>query len=260
MIERAKGRVLITGSTAGLGAAAARQLLDDGHEVVLHARTQDRAADVSALARQATGVVIGDLADVDGVRRIADGANTIGEIDAVIHNAGVYAEAERFGTREGHARTLAVNVLAPYLLTVWVEGPARLIYITSGMHRQGDRSLRDIDWAARRWSGVQAYCDSKLFVTALAFAVARRRPAVHAHAADPGWVPTRMGGPGAPDDLELGHRTQTWLAVADDPAATGEPGYWYHERRQAPAAATLDERFQDGLLDALHRITDVAFP
>jgi NAD(P)-dependent dehydrogenase (short-subunit alcohol dehydrogenase family) len=76
------------------------------------------------------------------------------------------------------------------------------------MHKSGDSSLRDIDWATRRWNGVQAYCDSKLCVTGLAFAVARRWPTRPAHAVDPGWVPTRMGGPGAPDDLELGHRTQ----------------------------------------------------
>ena len=250
-------RVLITGSTTGLGAAAARQLLDEGHEVVLHARNAGRAADVGDLAPSCVGVVVGDLASRDETRSVADAADTIGGIDAVIHNAGIYVERQRVATPDGHARTLAVNVLAPYLLTAWIDGPTRLVYITSGMHQQGDESLRDIDWTARRWNGTQAYCDSKLFVTALAFAVARRSPGIHAHAVDPGWVPTRMGGAGAPDDLELGHRTQAWLAVTDDPAATGPAGYWYHHSRRAPAPATLDDTFQDRLLEELDRLTGV---
>lgn len=186
-------RVLITGSTTGLGRAAARDLLDDGHEVVLHARNSARAGSVDDLARRAAGVVIGDLASAQETRGMADQANVIGGIDAVIHNAAVYVDPQRVATPEGHARTLAVNVLAPYVLTVWMDRPSRLVYMSSGMHRDGDISLRDIDWTARRWNGVQAYCDSKLFITALAFAVGRRWPGVRAHAVDPGWVPARVG-------------------------------------------------------------------
>jgi NAD(P)-dependent dehydrogenase (short-subunit alcohol dehydrogenase family) len=146
------------------------------------------------------------------------------------------------------------------MLTAWISRPSRLVYMSSGMHRDGDASLRDIDWTARRWSGVQAYRDSKLFITALALAVARRWPDVRANAVDPGWVPTRMGGPGAPDDLELGHLTQTWLAVSDHPDATGTGGYRYHQRRRSPAPAALDESFQDALLDELTRLTSVPLP
>jgi NAD(P)-dependent dehydrogenase (short-subunit alcohol dehydrogenase family) len=253
-------RVLITGSTTGLGRAAARDLLDDGHEVVLHARNSARADSVADLARRAAGVVVGDLASADETRGVADQANAIGGIDAVIHNAAIYMDPRRVATPEGHARTLAVNVLAPYVLTVWMNRPSRLVYMSSGMHRDGDASLRDIDWTARRWSGVQAYCDSKLFITALAFAVGRRWPEVRANAVDPGWVPTRMGGPGAPDDLDLGYLTQTWLAVSDDPEAAATGGYWYHQRRRSPAPAALDERFQDALLDELTRLTSVPLP
>jgi NAD(P)-dependent dehydrogenase (short-subunit alcohol dehydrogenase family) len=253
-------RVLITGSTAGLGRAAARDLLDDGHEVVLHARNSMRADSVADLARRSAGVVVGDLASADETRGVADEANAIGGIDAVIHNAAIYADPRRAATPEGHARTLAVNVLAPYVLTAWISRPSRLVYMSSDMHKDGDASLRDIDWTARRWSGVQAYCDSKLFITALAFIVARRRPNLRANVVDPGWVPTRMGGPGAPDDLELGYLTQTWLAVSDHPEAARTGGYWYHRRRRSPAPAALDERFQEALLDELTRLTSVPLP
>lgn len=253
-------RVLITGSTAGLGFAAARSLLDEGHQVMLHARNSARAVDLADLAPGAAGVAVGDLASADETRGVADQVNAIDGIDAVIHNAAIYVDPRRVETPEGHARTLAVNALAPYMLTAWIDRPARFVYISSGMHKQGDASLRDIDWTARSWSGVQAYCDSKLFVTALAFAVGRRWPDVHANAVDPGWVATRMGGPGAPDDVELGHRTQTWLAVSDDPEATRSGGYWYHQMHQAPAPAAIDESFQDALLDELSRLTHVRLP
>jgi NAD(P)-dependent dehydrogenase (short-subunit alcohol dehydrogenase family) len=250
-------RIFITGSTEGLGRAAALALLDDGHEVVLHARNASRGASIDGLANRAFGVVIGDLGSAQETHDVADRVNSIGRMDAVIHNAGIYIDPQRVATPEGHARTLAVNVLAPYVLTAEIERPARLIYIGSNMHRSGDASLHDIDWTSRRWSGVQAYSDSKLFLAALAFSAARRWPDIHSNVVDPGWVPTRMGGPSAPDDLELGHTTQVWLAVSDEPGATGSGGYWYHRRRQAPAPAVADVGFQDALLDELRRISGV---
>src|SRR6516165_1942892 len=134
-------RVLVTGSTTGLGWSSARQLIEDGHEVVLHARNAARLDSVADLAARAAGVVIGDLANADETHGIADQVNAIGGIDAVIHNAAIYTNQRRVTTAEGHAQTLAVNVLAPYLLTAWVKGPSRLVYISSSMHADGDRSL-----------------------------------------------------------------------------------------------------------------------
>jgi NAD(P)-dependent dehydrogenase (short-subunit alcohol dehydrogenase family) len=203
------GRIFITGSTDGLGRAAARTLMEEGHQVVLHARSRERAPAVTDLAPRSAGVVIGDLSSAVETRRIADQVNSIGRMDAVIHNAGTYLEPNRGATPEGHARTLAVNTLAPYMLTALIERPGRLVYLSSSMHRGVGGSLRDIDWVERRWDPSRAYSESKLYVTALAFAVARRWPDVLSNAVDPGWVPTRMGGPRAPDDLEMGHLTQT---------------------------------------------------
>jgi NAD(P)-dependent dehydrogenase (short-subunit alcohol dehydrogenase family) len=253
-------RIFITGSVDGLGRAAARTLIEAGHDVVLHARSAARAADFGDLAKQAATVVVGDLSSVRETRDVAEQVNAVGTMDAVIHNAGVYTTPRRIATPDGHAQTFAVNVLAPYLLTATMHRPSRLVYLTSGMHRGGDASLRDLDWTARRWSGMQAYSDSKLLVTALAFAIARRWPDVLSNAVDPGWVPTKMGGPGAPDDIELGHRTQEWLAVGEDPAAKVTGGYWFHQQRQAPAPAALDEDFQQRLLRELASVTGVSLP
>ena len=250
--------IFITGSTDGLGRAAARALIDEGHDVVLHARSRERAASTLAdLAPRSAGVVIGDLSGAADTRGIADQVNAIGTMDAVIHNAGAYATKGRTPTPEGHAAILAVNTLAPYMLTALIERPRRLVYLSSGMHRGGVASLRDIDWVERRWNASQAYSDSKLYVTALAFAVARHWPGVLSHAVDPGWVPTKMGGPGAPDDFEQGYLTQTWLAVSDDPAAAVSGRYWHHRRMQAPAPGASDPRFQDELSGRLAELTGV---
>jgi NAD(P)-dependent dehydrogenase (short-subunit alcohol dehydrogenase family) len=203
-------------------------------------------------------VVIGDLASAADTRKIAEQVNDIGRMDAVIHNAGIYNEPSRNATPEGHARILAVNILAPYMLTALIEQPSRLIYLSSGLHRSGDGSLRDIDWTERRWDTSRAYAESKLYIVALAFAVARRWPDVLSNAVNPGWVPTKMGGARAPDDLEMGHQTQTWLAVSDDPAAKISGRYWFHRQPQTPATEVSDPSFQDQLTAKLAELTGVS--
>lgn len=252
--------VFVTGSTQGLGRATAEALLSQGHQVVVHARDQTRASTLSDLVERGARVVVGDLASQQQTRVLADQVNELGRMDAVVHNAGVFGDAQRFPTPEGHPRTLAVNVLAPYLLTALLQRPDQLVYLSSGMHHSGDTTLRDLDWTTRRWDPTQAYSDSKLFVTALAFAVARRWPQVHSNAVDPGWVPTRMGGPGAPDNLEQGHVTQVLLATGDASTADASGQLWHHQHPQRAAAATGDPHFQDRLIDILARMTGVPLP
>jgi NAD(P)-dependent dehydrogenase (short-subunit alcohol dehydrogenase family) len=251
-------RIFITGSTDGLGRGAASVLMGEGHDVVLHARTLERAAALSDLAPDAAGVVIGDLSSAAETRELADQVNEIGRMDAVIHNAGVFLEPSRSTTADGHPKTLAVNTLAPYLLTALIDRPDRLIYLSSGLHHTGAGSLRDIEWTGRQWNARQAYAESKLQVTALALTLARAWPDVLSNAVDPGWVPTKMGGPAATGDLKLGYLTQTWLAVSKDTTAIVSGGYWYHRQRREPAAEARDPAFQDQLMDRLAALTGVA--
>jgi NAD(P)-dependent dehydrogenase (short-subunit alcohol dehydrogenase family) len=236
-------RIFITGSTDGLGRAAAQSLLEDGHEVVVHARNSDRLTAVRELLDRGAAAVVGDLSDLEQTRGIAGQVNRLGRMDAVIHNAGV----------NSGPHVLPVNVVAPYLLTALVDRPQRLVYLSSGMHRGGRASLTGMDWSGRRTTG--SYSDSKLFVTALAAAFARIWADVFSNAVDPGWVPTKMGGPGAPDDLRLGHVTQQWLATSDDPDARTSGGYWHHQRRAEPHRSVRDWRFQDQLVEDLARFT-----
>ncbi|RIX28657.1 SDR family NAD(P)-dependent oxidoreductase [Amnibacterium setariae] len=254
-------RVFITGSTDGLGYNAARQLLDDGHDVVLHARNETRAQELRRHIPVSTKVLIADLGHQAEVTALAAEANALDPFDAVIHNAGLgYRQHERGATPEGHAAVLAVNVLAPYLLTALMRRPKRLIYLSSGMQQGGEADLDDIDWTARSWDGVQAYSDSKLFDTTLAFAVARRWTDIYSNSVEPGWVATKMGGPGAPDDLDAAHRTQTWLATSNDATATVTGRHFYHQRERAAHPAASSTAFQDRLLLQLDQLTGVAFP
>lgn len=241
-------RVFITGSTDGLGRETARALQASGHEVVIHARNRHRREAVRDLIDAGARALVGDLADLDDVRAVADAVNRLGRMDAIIHNAGVYHGLE----------VMPVNIVAPYLLTALIEPPARLVYLSSSAHYAGHPgNLAGIDWTGRTGG---SYPSSKLFVTALALAAARRWPRTVSNAVDPGWVPTKMGGPGAPDDLRLGHLTQEWLATSDDPDASTSGGYWHHQERRDPNPAAADPAFQDRLLTALAAHTGVWFP
>jgi NAD(P)-dependent dehydrogenase (short-subunit alcohol dehydrogenase family) len=238
-------RILVTGSADGLGRLAADSLVSAGHEVVVHARSPKRASSLDPLVERGADLVVGDLTVREDVLRIAAELGAGKPLDAVIHNAGVWS---------GRA-VMPVNIVAPYLLTALLTAPRRLVYLSSGSHFGGRASLTGVDWRGLR---AGSYSDSKLFVTTLAAAVARLRPAVLSNAVDPGWVPTRMGGRGAPDDLELGHRTQEWLATSDEPEAVTSGGYWYHRERVRPHRAVHDEAFQDRLLQALLEETGVS--
>lgn len=242
-------RVFITGSSDGLGRKAAQLLLEQGHEVVLHARNEQRAKDTMATVPGATAVAVGDLSSIVQTKRVADQVNQIGRLDAVIHNAAVgYREPKRLVTEDGLPHVFAINTLAPYILTALIERPKRLVYLSSGLHRSGNISLQDLAWEKRQWNGAQAYSDTKLHDVLLAFAIARLWPDVLSNALEPGWVATKMGGPAAPDDLDKAHRTQVWLAASEDAAAMVTGEYFYHQRLRSPHPGTRDLERQEELL------------
>jgi NAD(P)-dependent dehydrogenase (short-subunit alcohol dehydrogenase family) len=163
-------------------------------------------------------------------------------------------------TEPGVPNIFAVNVLAPYIMTALIERPNRLVYLSSGMHHGVRPCMDDLLWTRRAWSGWSAYAESKLCDVLLAFAIARRWRDVKSNALEPGWVPTKMGGRSAPDDLQQGCVTQAWLATSQDELARSTGRYYYHQQLREPNPIARDVKVQDELLAECARISGVRFP
>ena len=253
-------RIFISGSSAGLGLMAGQLLASQGHQIVLHARNAHRADDARRELPAVEHVVIGDLETVAGAKDVAGQVNTLGQFDAVIHNAAVgYREAHRV-TADGLPHVFAINTLSAYILTALIDRPRRLVYLSSGMHHHAHANLDDILWKTRRWNGSNAYAESKLHDTILAFAIARRWDNVFSNSLEPGWVPTKMGGAGAPDDMAQAHLTQAWLAAGDDPKADVTGRHFYHLKPLTPNLEASDPALQDRLIQICASLSGIQLP
>lgn len=241
-------RIFITGSSDGLGQLAAKALIEQGHQVVLHARNKERGQEALRKTPGAETVLIANLASMEETKKLAADVNALGRFDAVIHNAGVY--------QESGSVIAAVNTFAPYILTCLIQKPERLIYLSSGMHLQGNSNIEKLTGDTNRIS----YSDSKLHVVLLSMAVARKWSDVYSNAVDPGWVATKMGGPGAPDNLEKGFQTQAWLAVSNDEQAKISGHYFYHQKQKHSVPEVKDVNTQERFLAACEEITGIRFP
>jgi len=239
--------IFITGSADGLGHLVAKLLISQGHQVVLHARNVERAQQALDKLPGAENALAADLSNLEETKNLAAEVNALGSFDAVIHNAGVY--------RATGKEIFAVNSLAPYILTCLVQKPKRLIYLSSGMHTQGDARLNNLS----QEKGV-SYSDSKLHNLILSMAAARRWPDIFSNAVDPGWVPTKMGGSGAPDDLEKGYQTQAWLAVSEDEEAKVSGRYFYHQKEKKCLSTAGDISVQEKFISLCEDITGIPFP
>ncbi len=235
-----------------------RLLAEQGHTVVLHARNETRAEDARRALPKAEAVLVGDVSTLATMRDVAEQANAISRFDAVIHNVGVgYREPCRVSTVDNLSQLWAVNVLAPYILTALLAKPERLIYLSSGMHLDGDPSFDDPQWSHRSWNGAQAYSDTKLHDVLLAFGVARLWSDVFVNVVSPGWVRTRMGGQGANDDLEQAHLTQAWLSVSEESQTRTSGGYLYHKKPGRVNPVARDGELQDQVLEYCRELSGI---
>jgi NAD(P)-dependent dehydrogenase (short-subunit alcohol dehydrogenase family) len=226
-----------------------------GHTVVLHARNTARARDAEAACPGAAAVLIGDLTSLEETRKLAAAADATDPekpFDAVLHNAGVYLGMERVPGKDGRASLFCVNTLAPYVLTCLMKRPKRLLFVSSGMHRGGHARVDDLLNSN--------YSDSKLQNVMLAKAFARHWTDVESNSADPGWVPTKMGGLSAPGDIESSIETFVMLALGQD-AAEGKTGkYFYNSHESNPNPMADDVGLQDELLQGLEKISGISIP
>lgn len=252
-------RIFITGSSDGLGLLAAKALVSEGHQVVLHARNEDRAKAAIRQVPDAEKVLVGDLSGIEETKKLAEQVNELGYFDAIIQNAGVYNVPFNAKSKDGLPLLFAVNSIAPYILTALVNRPERLIYLSSGMHRQGDAREERLN-AIHTGQNIPNYSDTKLHDLILALAVARKWPEVVSNAVDPGWVPTKMGGAGATDSLTEGFASQVWLATGQDAEATRSGRLLYHRKEVSFHPQAKDERIQEKYLSLCGQITGITFP
>ncbi|WP_343672537.1 SDR family NAD(P)-dependent oxidoreductase [Chitinophaga sp.] len=240
-------KIFITGSADGLGHLAAKTLINMGHDVALHARNSARADETVKKTPGAMAVLTADLSSMEETKHLAEQVNEIGQFDVIIHNAGVYQVPAR--------QLFAVNTLAPYILTCMIKKPQRLIYLSSGMHKGGSAKLDLLKTDVKRIT----YSDTKLHVMMFTKAVAEFWPDVLVNAVDPGWVPTKMGGAGAPDDLQKGYETQVWLATSNDVKAQVSGRYFFHKQEQRYNQNADVKADRDRLLAICGDITGVSF-
>ncbi|CAN9431860.1 unnamed protein product [Alternaria sp. RS040] len=256
-------RILITGSSDGLGLAAAKKLVANGHSVVLHARNAQRAKDAESACPGAEKVVTGDLSSLSETKSMAEEVNKLGAFDCVIHNAGLY-QGDYRKTGEGIPALAAVNTIAPYVLTALINRPKRLVFMSSEMHQMGSPSLADMLWTKRgesEYTANAAYCASKLHNVLFAKAFARRWPDVKSNALDPGWVATKMGGSSASGDLNAAVESYVMLAEGEEEKAKKSGSYFHPSKREGtPHKATLDEKSQDRLLEICAEFSGVKLP
>jgi protochlorophyllide reductase len=197
--------VLVTGATSGLGQQTATVLAGRGATVLIACRDPKRGQAALAQLRSATGadatLVLLDLADLASVRKAAEEvrSRTGDRLDVLINNAGVMATPRR-RTVDGFELQIGTNHLGPAALT-WLLAPAltpgaRVVTVSSIMHRLGGLALDDLNFEHRRYNPVTAYSASKLANLLFSFELDRRARAAGrdllAVAAHPGVVDTEL--------------------------------------------------------------------
>jgi NAD(P)-dependent dehydrogenase (short-subunit alcohol dehydrogenase family) len=253
------GTVLVTGATAGIGQELARRLLEGGARVIVHGRSNERAA--AAVERIGGGeVAVADLASFAQVRAlIQDVTGRFGEVGGLVNNAGIgFGTAPPRGARteDGHEPTWQVNFLSAFLLTMGLQdalasGRGRVVHMSSGVHGSGRVDLEQPDEPR----DASPYGQSKIALVMLAREQGERwrdlGVGVDVNACSPGWIATKMGGAGG-GSLTEGVDTPLWLLTA--PELAGTTGrYFYRRREEKPNPQVEDPAARRQLWDLAER-------
>jgi retinol dehydrogenase 14 len=176
--------VLITGGTGGIGKAAAIRLASMGARVGITGRDRQRADRAAAQIRHEAGqavvdVFVADMSSQAEVRRLAEEVlAAYPRIDVLLNNVGGFW-SHRHVTADGLEHTFALNHLAPFLLTsllldrLIASAPARIVTVSSGAQSMGKIDFDDL-MGERKYSGQQAYNQSKLANVMFTYELARR--------------------------------------------------------------------------------------
>jgi retinol dehydrogenase-14 len=262
---------LVTGATDGIGRQTALTLARRGGRVLVHGRSRAKAEAARDAIRDATSAdraeaVFGDLSSLDEVKALAaQAADLAPRLDVLIHNAGIFAN-ERALSRDGFELTLAVNHLAPFLLThlllpqLQASDEPRVVNVSSVAHNRGAVDWDDLQME-RGFSGYRAYAASKLMNVLFSFDLARRlvSPFVAVNALHPGVIGTKLLREGfhmSGASVEEGAATS--LRLATDPALARVTGKYFSDEQEARAARQAHDRAaQERLYAESARLTGV---
>jgi NAD(P)-dependent dehydrogenase (short-subunit alcohol dehydrogenase family) len=239
--------VFITGATDGIGKQTAVELAHLGNTILLHGRTQERAAAAIKELESKTGnghfhAVWGDLGSFRQVRSVAEQALTIAKrIDVLINNAGVFLN-KRTLTEDGFESTFAINYLAPFLLTqlllerIRQSTPARIINVSSNSHQRATLNFSNLQ-GEKEFSGYNAYALSKLANILFTVELAERLKGAYitVNALHPGVIDTKLLHAGfnmRGGSLEQGAATSVFLASS--PSVANVSGKYFVERVDSP--------------------------
>lgn len=272
--------VVLTGPTSGLGLAAAHRLAQLGADLILVGRNARKLGETAQALAAATGhasidCMVADLSRLDDIRGVIAQLTQRPHIDVLINNAGALFN-QRGETEDGIEQTLAVDLLAPFLLAEGLRRQlaaaprGRVVNVASGgMYLQG-LSLRDLDWSARDYDGAKAYAQAKRGLVALSrwWNTQWAADGIAVHAMHPGWADT----PGVADALpgfkrvmqpllrdgDDGADTMVWLAA--NPAVQAHGGQFWLDRKPHTTnvlpGTSVDEGKAAALRDQLLRIVD----
>jgi NAD(P)-dependent dehydrogenase (short-subunit alcohol dehydrogenase family) len=168
--------ILITGATDGIGMVTAKELAKEGHKVIIHGRNETKANKVVDEIKSLTGnneveYVLADLFSFESIKQMSDDfQERYDHLDVLINNAGAVLDNQRSVTKNGIEKTMALNVLAPLLLTQLLlnslkkSNSARVINMSSASHRaSGKPNLDDLNFEEVH-SAQKRYSLSKLYV------------------------------------------------------------------------------------------------
>ena len=274
--------ILVTGATSGIGRVAARELAARGAHVILHGRDSERAeqtrrAIIERVPSASVDVMIADLASQAEVRRLAaEVRQRFPGLDVLVNNAGA-TFGRRLETVDGLEMTLALNHLAPFLLTNLLldllrrNAPARVVTVASGAHQRSALDFDDLQ-NRRGYSGFRVYGQSKLCNLYFTYELARRLEGsgVTANALHPGFVATSFGrreGGLMGLLMPIAHRfaispeegARTIVYLAASPQVEGVSGrYFFQQRPIASSAESYDAEAARRLWEASASLTGLA--
>jgi NAD(P)-dependent dehydrogenase (short-subunit alcohol dehydrogenase family) len=262
--------IVITGATDGLGKGLAAELAPSGARLILHGRNEEKGqAVLEELRPRATGELVwrpADLGSLDEVRGLADAIQDEERLDVLVNNAGIGTAGGREESADGYELTFAVNYLAPFLLTRQLlpllqrSAPARIVNVSSA--GQAPIDFDDV-MLERGYSGVQAYCQSKLALVMFTFDLAEELEGsdVTANCLHPGtYMPTNMvreAGVRPVTPLEDG--VAATLRLISSPEVEGINGHYFDGTSEsAPHPQAEDPEARRRLRELSAELTGVA--